>query len=470
MKARKIALSLVAVAGLMSVGANAGQLSVTSVEKFASELTVGQPYSIGLKDLNMTYTYQYGSPIKGGNIVVNVTGGSIVDEDNVTKSHLFYKAGDGNHTIDFYNLSSDGRSITYKIDDNTTLPSGAVLNFCAEDTNESNMSLTVTLDKDSKGLQFQVTVSNVNGDPKDSSRNIYIAQGVQELSANLGGDTTYQYDSKFTGNIDPSMDYKYFINNTVQDKAGITLARSKSVSGSGYGIGDVNATVSLYASNKITDFGQLIVKNAANILSTCSDFVQDGDKFRKDCKITNWKKDDNSSVVGFEFTADKTHIIKETDFWVGVKVDTTAKNPDYTATLLNKVNFGSWVNYGYRARIQEMLANNDFISFVKFTNIGSTDANVYITAMDWNGNKATISSKDGDIPALPAGHTVKYKLNDFLSAIKDKNPDVDTSKSVLIKVNIPVNPSSVIGYAFQRYVPTSKFRNLLIYDNSTYQH
>jgi len=453
MKARKIALSLVAVAGLMSVGANAGKIEVKNAGKFAKELTVGQSVEVNATNLNLKYTYQHSVPIQGGNIVVHFTGGKVVD-NNLTGTYFNY-VGDNNVSIPFNSLSTDGKTATYKMDSNASIPSGAVLTWDRNVTQDANISLNTKLDSGSTSFKVSIDVANTGGDIKDSAGATSILDGVQELSAKVL--------TKFDGKIDPVVSYIKFINSQAVDKAILELDRAGLTSNS---VGDADTTVTLYSDTKITDFGTLkVLQGTSDITSSCTSLAQNGQEYSMDCNLT-WGTG-AVTKINFDFTADGSHKIQETNFWVATKVNKTDNNSHYSSTILEKSAFGNWQNYGYRAQIPDVMGTANFKTYLKFTNASSLDADVYIAIRDMDGTVVTLSSADGEIASLPAGKTVKYIANTFLQTAYDKDNDLDINHSVSIELNIPATPEKVYGFASLKNVQLGQFKDLPVYNTSS---
>jgi len=460
MKVKKIALSLVAVAGLMSVGANAGEIDLNTTTSFAKELTVGQTRNLATGDFNLSYIYQ-GVTIQGGNVVLNFEGGKILD-GNLTDSYLYYKSNDtsGDVNITFNSLTNNGKTATYKMESNATIPTGAELVWVGKGKKLGNgIDLNVTLDSGSTSFKVSIDVANSAGDIKDSAPATTILNGVQELSAKVL--------TSFSAQIDPVANYLKFTNSQSSNKGVVTLHRgitNKSV-------GNADTTVTLYSDTNLNDFGSLIPTAtgiATNTSLACTSLTQNGQEYKMDCNLT-WSSGRDSNIT-FNFTADGSHKIQETNFWVAAKVDSTAKNPNYSATILEKTEFGNWKNYGYRAQIPNVLATSNFKTYLKFTNASSLDADVYMTIRDIDGTVVTLSSADSEIASLPAGKTVKYLANTFLQTAYDKDNDLDIKQSVSVELNIPTNPNKVYGFASLKNISLGQFKDLPVYSTSSMRY
>lgn len=293
--------------------------------------------------------------------------------------------------------------------------------------------------------------------------------------AKVGPEFTGSITTKFNAQIDASKSFYSFYNQTAtgetatKDIAIFSLKQNATLAGASLGVTaatlvvsfDQNLTKNAYATSGTLDTVSSTT-GGAGAAGTYSDY-NDSIALTSVFNAANTAADNNVTVT---LGVDGVSEIQKTSFDARAYV---TSGTNFNLITQTTGNAGAWTIYGYNAQIPNVAATSSVDVTMKFTNRSGIKADIYFTLIDPDGTIATVNSvTNTTLASLPANTTGTYKASALLALITDTN--FDKTGSFSVEVSIPTTPSSVYGMASFKNLTLGQFKDLPVYNTSTYAY
>ena len=460
MTINKLGISLVAAGLLSTASLFAGTLTVqnSTAGTVAEELLIDNNASLGVVEINATYTPKLNAGVQDGKLMVLFEGASINDDGTIADLHLYNRTQQievgKNPTLAGANKEKLIFDVNGSINDADQL-------FISSDANISlNMpaDLNLTMLEGNKTIGMNYALLDNVDDIRDQSTTEKVGESVKEWDIVV--------KSGFSSQIDAAAGFLKFTDaSNTPDTASVDIVQYQV----DIGTGDITTNYVLHMDSNVSSFGALttVDSTGAGVV-----LVSDGNGSAFTATQLAYVVTEAANTSGltthtFSFNPSTVDVISETKFQIDANVSTSDSNANFKKQYLTTADFGEWTIYGYRAQIPGVMGVGIFQTNLKFTNRSTLDTGIYFTLIDQDGTIVNLSSDVDGLAPIPANTTKQYLATDLVALATAKDANFDGAKSFSVEVSIPTTPSKVYGFASFKNTDVGNFKDLPIYNTST---